>query len=78
MTQCTNGCGIGTSGSSQTSANDFVVAGAPVQARAGDVFSPSAVCCFGIGWPAVRVGLVTVSVAGLLVTVPKALLTTTE
>ena len=64
MTQCTNGCGIGTSGSSQMSANDLVAAGAPLHANAGEVFSPSALCCFGIGWPAVSVGLVTVSVAG--------------
>ena len=46
------------------SANDLVAAGAPVQAKAGDVFSPSAVCCLGIGCPALIVGLVTVSAAG--------------
>src|SRR5208282_56968 len=57
MTQCTQGCGLGASGSSTISASSWVSGGRPDHARGGERSSPSPVCRLGITAPGSNAGL---------------------
>src|SRR5271166_5325647 len=57
MTQWTQGCGLGASGSSTISASSRVSGGRPDHARGGERSSPSPVCRLGMTAPESNAGL---------------------